>query len=34
MGTRYPKNVNLFKLICTIARQQWHTFAKNFLYER
>jgi len=28
------KNVNLFKLICTIARLQWHSFAKNLLQGR
>jgi len=29
MDTRYPKYVNLFTLICTIERLQWHSFAKK-----
>jgi len=31
MGTSCPKNVNLFKLIWTMAYLQWHSFAENML---
>jgi len=34
MGTRCPKNVNSFKLVCTIARLRWHSFAENLLQGR